>query len=256
VLTFAGEPERVLKAAVAAVQAAAERIDLREHRGVHPRIGAADVVPFVPIQGCTLQDCVVLARHAAEEIWIKAGVPVYLYEASATRPERRRLENIRRGGFEALLVEAPLNPKRAPDVGGPHLHPTAGAVVVGARKVLIAYNVNLQSQNVEIAKAIAAKIRESSGGLPCVKALGLPLVSRNQVQVSVNLTDYEVTPLHVVYEAIGAEAKAMGVEVAGSELIGLLPRAVVEMAAAHYFRFENFESQSVIENRLDALNSK
>ena len=210
VLTFAGPPEEVAEAAIRAVGKAAELIDLNAQRGGHPRIGAADVVPFVPLEGISLQECAQLAAAAGEEIWRRFRVPVYLYEAAARRPENARLENIRRGDFEILREEVKSNPARRPDIGGPLLHATAGATVLGARKFLIAFNINLATADLSIAKAIARKIRQSSGGLPCVKALGIMLHSRNQAQVSMNLTDFEVTPVNVVIDAVEREAALRG----------------------------------------------
>lgn len=228
VLTFAGQPDSVVKAAVRAVGVAVERIDLSLHQGVHPRIGAADVVPFVPVEGVRLEDCAALARRAGKEIWRRFRVPVYFYEAAAQRPDRVRLECIRRGQFEGLRASVLADPDRRPDIGGPELHPTAGAVAVGARKFLIAYNVNLATADLEVARRIARKIRESSGGLPCVKAMGVPLVSKGLVQVSMNLTDYERTPIAVAYEAVRREAEREGVEIAGTEIIGLTPQALLD----------------------------
>jgi glutamate formiminotransferase len=242
VITFAGPPDAVAEGALRGIAVAVERIDLRKHAGVHPRMGAADVVPFVPLEGATLQDCVGIARRTGEEVWKRLGVPVYFYEAAATSPERRMLENCRRGGFE--------HPNITPDLGGPALHPSAGACLIGARKLLIAFNVNLQTDDVAVAKAIARKIRASSGGMPFVKALGLQLAGRGLAQVSMNLTDFEQTPLHVVFDAVKREAAAHGVEIAGSEIIGLLPKKALEDAAAHYLQCENFESGRVLENRL------
>jgi glutamate formiminotransferase len=205
-------------------------------------MGAADVVPFVPLEGATLDDCVAIARQTGEEVWKRLGVPVYFYEAAAKSPDRRLLENCRRGGFE--------DPRLAPDVGGPALHPSAGACIIGARKILIAFNVNLKTDDVQVARDIARKIRASSGGMPFVKALGLPLADRGLAQVSMNLTDFEQTPLHVVFDAVKREAAARGVEIAGSEIIGLIPKKALEDAAAHYLQCENFESGLVLENRL------
>lgn len=239
VYTVAGPPDAVVEAAIRAVGVAAERIDLNVHSGEHPRIGAADVIPFVPMEGITLEECVPLAHYAGQEIWRRFQVPVYFYEAAARAEDRRRLENIRGGKI----------------VGGPDLgtlHPTAGASVVGARKFLIAYNINLASPRLDVAKAIAKKIRASNGGLPHVKAMGMMLHSRQQAQVSTNLTDFEVSPPHRIYAAVEAEARAYGVEIASSELIGFIPRAAVEMAFAELLRFENFKSRSVLENALAA----
>lgn len=245
VITFAGPPDAVAEAALRGIAVAVERIDLRRHRGVHPRMGAADVVPFVPLEGATLEDCVAIARRTGEEVWKRLGVPVYFYEAAATSPDRRPLENGRRGGFE--------HPHIAPDLGGPALHPSAGACLIGARKLLIAFNVNLQTGDVAVARDIARKVRASSGGMPFVKALGLPLATRGLAQVSLNLTDFEQTPLHAVFDAVQREAAERGVAIAGSEIIGLVPKKALEDAAAHYLKCENFDSGLVLENRLRAL---
>lgn len=250
VITFAGPPEAVAAAAFGAVEKAVALIDLTRHSGVHPRIGAADVVPFIPIEGVSVEKCVQLAERVAEEIWTRLRVPVYLYEAAARRPERTNLENIRRGQFEALLREMETVAERAPDFGEARCHPTAGATVVGVRKFLIAYNINLGTTDVEIAKRIAKAIRFSSGGFRYVKAMGVPLASRNLVQVSMNLTDFEQTPVHRVFEAVRAEAERYGVPVVGSEIIGLIPKKALEMAAAHFLRVEDFKPEAVLENRM------
>jgi len=252
VFTIAGEPEAVLEAAIRGVGVAAERIDLRTHRGEHPRLGAADVVPFVPVRGVTLEECAALAWAAGAEIWRRFAVPVYFYEAASKVAGRERLENVRRGQFEGLLEELASSSSRAPDLGEGVLHPSAGAVIVGARKFLIAFNVNLNTGDLAIAKAVAKKVRASSGGLPHVKAMGVMLHSRGLAQVSLNLTDFEVTPVHAAFEAVQREAAAYGVEVAGSELIGFIPRKAVESAFQGMLRIERFESASVIENALDA----
>lgn len=250
VLTLVGEPEKVAEAAFLAVQKAVELIDLTQHSGVHPRLGAADVVPFVPVEGVTLEECVRLAERAGERIWRELRVPVYLYEAAARRPDRVNLENIRRGQFEGVRDEIKGNPDRLPDFGEAVLHPTAGATVVGARKFLIAYNINLATADVEIAKRIAKAIRFSSGGFRYVKAMGVPLASRNLAQVSINLTDFEQTPVHRVFEAVRAEAERYGVSVAGSEIVGLIPKKALEMTAEFYLRAENFHPGLVLENRI------
>ena len=252
VYTIAGAPLAVKEAAIRAVGVAAERIDLTKQIGEHPRIGAADVVPFVPIRGITLAECAALAWEAGAEIWTRFGVPVYFYEAAAKVAGRERLENVRRGHFEGLRAELLLSSERAPDFGNGKLHATAGATVVGARKILIAYNINLDTDRLEIAKAIAKKIRASSGGLPHVKAMGVMLHSRKQAQVSMNLTDFEVTPIQVVFATVEREAASYGVRIAGSELIGFIPRAAVETGFASAYRLERFESGSVLENALDA----
>ncbi|HXX19401.1 MAG TPA: glutamate formimidoyltransferase [Candidatus Acidoferrum sp.] len=251
VITMAGEPDAVREAAVRAAGKAAELIDLTQQTGAHPRIGATDVVPFVPVEGVTIEDCVALAKQAAREIWERFHIPVYLYEAAAQRPERINLENIRRGQFEGLREEVLRNPDRAPDVGEARLHPTAGATVVGARKFLIAYNINLDTSDVSIAKAIAKKIRFSSGGLPCVKAMGVDLRGRNLAQVSMNLTDFETTPVHRVFEEVKREAQSLGAGIAGSEIIGLIPKRAIEMTADYFLKIENFSPRMVLENRLE-----
>ncbi|MEO8592301.1 MAG: glutamate formimidoyltransferase [Candidatus Solibacter sp.] len=250
VLTFAGPPQAVATAAFRAVEQAVRLIDLTTHRGAHPRVGAADVVPFIPVENVTLAECVALAETLAAEVWSKLHVPVYLYEAAARRPERVNLENIRRGQFEALLTEMGSLATRDPDVGDPICHPTAGAVVTGARKFLIAYNINLNTADLSIAKAIARTIRFSNGGFPFVKAMGVMLASRNLAQVSMNLTDFEQTPMHLVYEAVRREAERHGVTVAGSEIIGLIPRKSIELSAEHFLRFENFHRGIVLEQRI------
>ena len=230
VLTFAGEPEAVAGAAVRAIGKAAELIDLNLHTGGHPRIGAADVVPFVPVEGTTLAECAELAVHAGEQVWHRYGVPVYLYEAAARRPEHVRLEDIRRGQFESLREELRTDLSRRPDIGDPMLHPTAGATVMGARKFLIAFNINLATGDVNVARAIARKIRQSSGGFPCVKALGIMLHSHALAQVSMNLTDFEVTPLSVVIDAVEREAALAGTSIAFTELIGLIPQTLAPLS--------------------------
>jgi glutamate formiminotransferase len=203
-----------------------------------------------------LDDCVALAHRAGKRIWQELGIPVYFYQAAATRPGREELEHVRRGQFEGLREAVLTDETRRPDLGGPALHPTAGAVIVGARKVLIAFNVNLKTDNIEVAKDIARRIRASSGGLPGVKALGLPLASRGEVQVSMNLTDFERTPVHVVYAEVSRLAAARGVRVAESELIGLLPRKALEMAFADLLKLPEFHAQRVIENRIETLRSQ
>lgn len=256
VITFVCPLEVALEAAVSAVSKATELIDLTRHTGAHPRIGATDVLPFVPLEGVSMQECVELAWRVGKEIWRRCRVPVYYYEAAARTPERARLENIRRGQFEGLREEVLRNPARRPDVGGPSLHPTAGAIVVGARRFLIAYNINLATADVTVAKAIARKVRESSGGLPCVKAMGVELKARNRAQVSMNLTDFERTPLHVVFEAVRREAQEQGTEIEGSEIVGLVPKKALEMCAAHFLKIENFDPGLVLENRLAKLISE
>ena len=250
VITFAGEPNAVAEAAFRGIECAVARIDLNRHQGIHPRIGAADVVPLVPLSGVTMQDCVLLAEQLAERVWYELHVPVYLYEAAARRPDRANLANLRRGRFEGLRKEVRFNAARLPDFGEAALHPTAGACVIGARKILIACNVNLATADVKIARSIARSIRFSSGGLPAVKALGLFLESRGYAQVSVNLTDFEVTPLCAVFEAVRAAADRCGVRISGTELIGLIPRRALEGASSCGWQFENFHPGLVLEDQL------
>jgi len=250
VVTFAGPATAVVEAAFRGVERAVGLIDLRQHTGVHPRIGAADVVPFVPVEGVTLDDCVRLANELGARLWERLRVPVYLYEAAARRPDRVNLENIRRGQFEGLREEVRTNPDRRPDFGDAELHPSAGATVVGARKFLIAYNINLNTADLEIAKRIAKAIRFSSGGFRYVKSMGVPLASRNLAQVSMNLTDFEQTPVHRVFEAVRAEAARYGASIVGSEIVGLIPKRALQMTAEWYLQVENFHPSLVLENRL------
>jgi glutamate formiminotransferase len=228
VATFAGPPDAVAEAAFRLVESAAGLIDLTRHQGAHPRIGAADVVPFVPIEGVTLEDCAAIAGRVGERIWSELRIPVFLYEAAARRPDRVSLANVRRGQFEALLTQMGEDPRRAPDIGDPVCHPTAGAVAVGARKFLIACNVNLKSADVAVARRIARTVRFSSGGLPCVKAMGVMLASRGLAQVSMNLTDFEVTPVRVTLEAVRREAERLGAPVLETEIVGLIPRKALD----------------------------
>jgi glutamate formiminotransferase len=250
VITFAGPATSVVEAAFRGVERAIGLIDLREHKGVHPRLGAADVVPFVPVEGVTLEDCVRLANELGQRLWDRLHLPVYLYEAAARRPDRVNLENIRRGQFEGVREEVRTNPDRRPDFGEAELHPSAGATVVGARKFLIAYNINLNTADIEIAKRIAKAIRFSSGGFRYVKSMGVPLASRNLAQVSMNLTDFEQTPIHRVFEAVRAEAARYGASIVGSEIVGLIPKRALEMTAEWYLQVENFHPSLVLENRL------
>jgi len=252
VITLAGEPDAVAEAALRGVGRACDLIDLTRHSGAHPRVGATDVVPFIPVDGVTIEDCVALARRVGREIWERYRVPVYFYEAAALRPQCANLENVRKGQFEGLREEAPRNPERAPDVGGPALHPTAGATVVGARKFLIAYNINLNTQDVEIAKKIAKAVRFSSGGLRYAKAMGVDLRARRLAQVSINMTDFEQTPLHRAFEMVEREAKRYGVMIVGSEIVGLVPQKALDMSADFYLQLENFSAAQVLENRLAA----
>jgi glutamate formiminotransferase / formiminotetrahydrofolate cyclodeaminase len=251
VITLAGEREPIQEAAIRGVGKAAELIDLTRHQGAHPRLGAADVVPFIPIEGVSIEDCVTMARDVGEQIWKRYEIPVYLYEAAATSAERQNLENIRRGQFEGIRNEIATNPGRKPDFGDPRLHPTAGACVVGARKFLIAYNIFLNTADVEIAKKIAKAIRFSTGGLRFLKAAGF--LVRGQAQVSMNLTDFEQTPIHRVFELVRREAERYGVAPASSEIVGLIPKKALEQAAEWFLQVENFDSSLILENRLAAV---
>ena len=250
VITLAGEREAIEEAAIRGVGKAAELIDLTHHQGAHPRLGAADVVPFIPIDGVTLEDCVAMARHVGAEIWKRYQVPVYLYEAAAATPERRNLENVRRGQFEGIRDEIATNPARKPDFGEARLHPTAGAAIVGARKFLIAYNIFLNTPEVAVAKSIAKAMRFSSGGMRFVKASGF--LVRGLAQVSMNLTDFEQTPLHRVFELVKREAARYGVLPVSSEIVGLIPKRAVEQAAEWFLQLANFDSSLILENRLAA----
>jgi glutamate formiminotransferase/formiminotetrahydrofolate cyclodeaminase len=253
VITLAGEPEAVGEAAIAGAGKALELIDMTTHTGAHPRVGATDVVPFIPVQGVTLEDCVALARRVGNEIWKRHRIPIFFYEAAATRPDRVNLENVRRGQFEGLREELKKNHDRQPDIGEPKLHPTAGVTVVGARKFLIAYNVNLNSRDVGIANKIAKAIRFSSGGLRYVKSMGVELKERNLAQVSINLTDFEQTPMHRVYEMVKREAQRYGVMPVGSEIVGLVPKKAIEMAADYFLQLESFSPSQVFENKIEEV---
>ncbi len=253
VITLVGEREAIQEAAIRGVGKAAELIDLCVHKGAHPRMGAADVVPFIPIDGVTIEDCVAMARHVGAEIWKRYQIPVYLYEAAATTPERQNLENIRRGQFEGIRAEIATNPARKPDFGEARVHPTAGATVVGARKFLIAYNVFLSTPDVEIAKKIAKAVRFSNGGMRFVKGAGF--LVRGLAQVSMNLTDFEQTPVHRVFEMVKREAERYGVMPVSSEIVGLIPKKALEQAAEWFLQVENFDSSLILENRLTAVTS-
>ncbi len=253
VITLVGEREAIQEAAIRGVGKAAELIDLTKHQGAHPRMGAADVVPFIPIDGVTIEDCVAMARHVGAEIAKRFQIPVYLYEAAATTPERQNLENIRRGQFEGIRADIATNPARKPDFGEPRVHPTAGATVVGARKFLIAYNVFLNTPDVDMAKKVAKAVRFSSGGLRFVKGAGF--LVRGMAQVSMNLTDFEQTPIHRVFEYVKREAARYGVIPVSSEIVGLIPKKALEQAAEWFLQIENFDSSLILENRLAAVMS-
>ena len=252
VLSFAGEPDAVAEAAFRAIRVATDLIDLRKHEGVHPRVGATDVVPFVPVRGATMQDCIGLAKRLGQRVGTELEIPVFLYEQAALHRDHAPLETVRRGGLQGLAFRMASDQDWTPDFGPPYLHETAGAMVIGARPPLIAFNVNLRSTDLALARSIAKDIRQSNGGLPHLKAIGVELASRRMVQVAMNLTDYIITPIHVAFEAVRVRAVEQGVAVAGSEVIGLVPQAALVQAAAHGLSLEQFDSTQVLETRLEA----
>jgi glutamate formiminotransferase len=249
VLTLAGDDDALQQGLLALFDVALERLDLRAHQGEHPRLGAVDVVPFIPIEGATMADCVALARRVAQAVAERHRVPVFLYEEAATAPHRRNLEDIRRGQFEGL-AEKMRDPLWQPDFGPPAPHPSAGATVIGARPALIAYNINLGTADLEVARRIAKAIRHSSGGFRHVKAMGVMLEARKLAQVSINMTDFKRTPLHRVFETVRSEAERHGVHVVGSEIVGLVPSEALFDAAEHYLRLEAFSPGQVLERRI------
>ena len=250
VLTFVGSPEAVKAAALASSTKAIELIDLRNHRGEHPRMGAVDVVPFVPLKDVTMQECVDIADSFAKEFASKFDVPVFLYESSARREERRNLAKVREGEFEGLRDLIGKDPSKEPDYGPNRIHPSAGATAIGARPILIAYNVDLGTQDLSAAKKIARQVRERDGGLPRVKALGFDLKDRNMVQVSMNLTDYNLTSVHTAFETVSRLALESGIKVAESEIVGLVPLEALVLAFRHYLKMPNFRTDQVIESKL------
>jgi glutamate formiminotransferase len=249
VFTLVGDAAGVEAALLALVERALAEIDLRVHKGEHPRLGAVDVVPFVPIEGATMADCVALAKRVGAIVADRFHLPVYLYEEASTNPARKNLEDIRRGEFEGLAAKMKA-PEWAPDFGPAAPHPTAGATVIGARMPLIAYNINLATNRLDVAKKIAAAIRHSSGGFRFVKAAGFSLDDRGIVQVSMNLTNYEKTPIFRVFEVVKREADRYGVQVLESEIVGLVPAAALHAAAEYYLQIEGFKADQVLENRL------
>lgn len=253
VITLVGDRQPLMDAVLRGVGKAAELIDLTKHQGAHPRIGATDVVPFIPIDGVTLDDCVAMARHVGEQIWKQHKIPIYLYEAAAARPERTNLENIRKGQFEGCRDEIATADWRIPDFGERCVHATAGATVVGARKFLVAYNVFLNTPDVEIAKKIGKAVRFSGGGLRYVKGMGVKV--RGLAQVSMNLTDTDQTPVARVYEFVKREAARYGVMPLSSEIVGLIPKKALEDAAEWFLQIENFDNSLILENRLSAVMS-
>jgi len=249
VLTVVGDERSLKDGLLALFEVATSRIDLRNHQGEHPRVGAVDVVPFIPIEGATMKDCVALAREVGQAVAERFQVPVFLYEEAAAAPHRRNLEDVRRGQFEAL-AERMRDPLWQPDFGPAAPHPSAGAVVVGARMPLIAYNINLGTPDVEIARRIAKAIRHSSGGYRFVKAMGVMLEERNVAQVSINMTDYKKTPLFRVFETVRTEAARYGVSVIGSEIVGLVPSQALIDTADHFLRLEDFDPAQILEQKI------
>lgn len=250
VVSLVGAPVPIQDALIESAKIAVKHIDMNTHRGGHPRIGAVDVIPFTPVKDITMEECITLARSFGERYRKETGIPVYFYEDAAKIPERRRLEVIRRGQYEVLKEEVRTNPDRKPDVGDAVLHPTAGASVVGARKFLVAFNVNLNTADIDVAKKIAAAIRSSSGGFAHVKGIGLALEERGVTQVSMNLVDYEKNSLYRVLETIRMEAKRWGVEVIETEIYGMIPVGAILESAAYYLQIADFEPSQVLELRL------
>lgn len=252
VITFVASPEMIVEAALRAVAVAAELIDMRRHTGVHPRLGATDVLPFIPISGVTIENCKVLAHQAGERIARELSIPVFYYERAALKPERVNLEDVRRGALELLREQIAVDPRRAPDVGPLRVHETAGAIAVGARPFLIAFNVNLASSDVTVARKIARAVRARHGGLAFVKALGFELSSRGLVQVSMNLVNYEATGMTQAYTAVRDEARRLGVEIVSTEIVGLVPENALDRDGEYFEKLGNFSEDKVFEHRLQA----
>ncbi|MFH1865900.1 MAG: glutamate formimidoyltransferase [Candidatus Eisenbacteria bacterium] len=252
VVTIVGEPEAVLEGVFRGMAKASELIDLTKHEGEHPRMGATDVVPFVPIKGVTMNDCVELARRLAERVGRELEIPVFLYEAACTRPERQNLATVRKGQCEGRCEEIGTTPEKEPDCGPNCIHPTAGATAIGARPFLVAYNINLGTADVAIAKSIAKAIRHSNGGLRHVKAMGFAIKDRGIAQVSINMVNFKGTPLYRAFEMVKSEAERYGVPVIGSEVVGLVPADALIDCAEFYLRLENFQRDQVLENRLSS----
>ena len=253
VITFVADSAHVVAAAVNVVALAAELIDMRLHSGVHPRLGATDVLPFVPVAGVTLDDCVGLAHQAGERIANELSIPVFYYERAALRPERKNLEDVRRGALELLREQIATVPERAPDAGPLRVHETAGAIAVGARPFLIAFNINLRTSDVAIARQVARAVRARQGGLPFVKALGFELKTRGLVQVSMNLVNYEVTGMDLAYQAVRKETDKLGIDIASAEIVGLVPEKALNTNAEYFLKLENFEEDKVLERRIRNL---
>ena len=250
VITFVASPEHVVAAAVSAVRRASELIDMRAHQGEHPRLGATDVLPFVPVRGVTMEDCVRVAHQAGEIIARELSIPVYYYEHAALRPDRVNLEDVRRGALELLREQITTNPERAPDAGLAQVHDSAGAIAVGARPFLIAFNVILRSDDIAIARQIARKIRARTGGLPFLKALGFRLHTRGLVQVSMNLVNYEVTGMTAAYDAVEREANLLGVDIQSTEIVGLIPQDALDTKSAYFNKLENFSESKILEHQI------
>lgn len=250
VISLVGAPVPIQDALIEAAKTALKHIDMNTHQGAHPRIGAVDVIPFTPIKGITMEECIRLAHDFGERYFKECGIPVYFYEDAALKPERKRLEVIRKGQYEVLKDEAKTNAERMPDVGGPGLHPTAGGTVIGARKFLVAFNVNLDTDNIDIAKKIASTVRASSGGFCYVKGIGLALEERGITQVSMNLVDYEKNSLYRVLEMIRMEAKRWGVNVIETEVYGMIPVNAILESAAYYLQIADFDPAQVLELQL------
>ena len=250
VLSFLGLPGSILEAAFAAVTKAVELIDMRRHYGVHPRVGAVDVIPFVPLQQVTMQECSTVARQLGRKIATQLKIPVYLYAQAASRRQRKELSTIRKGGIEVLSREIQKNQERAPDFGPSRLHPTAGATIVGARHPLIAYNVYLATTAVTIAREVAGRIRESAGGLQGIKALGFYIPGKNLAQVSINVEDYVATPLPKVFERVNLEGCRRGAGALCSEIVGLIPEEALPSSAVAKLKLEDFHSSQILEKRI------
>ncbi len=249
VVSLAGDPDSLQQALLQACQVAIESIDMNTHQGAHPRIGAVDVIPFTPVSGLTMEECVEISRSFGKKYHEVTGVPVYFYEDSAYLPERKKLELIRKGQYESLREEIGF-PERHPDIGEPLLHPTAGATVIGARRFLVAFNVNLRTLDVEVAKSIARSVRASSGGLCHVKGIGLSLEDRGLVQVSMNVVDHEKNALYRVLEMVRMEARRWGVEVAETEIYGMVPARAILDSAAYYMQIAGFDPDQILELKL------
>lgn len=248
--TIIGEPEEVFQSVWEMIKKATELIDMEKHQGEHPRIGATDVVPFIPVANVTMEECIGLAKRLGKKVGEELKIPVYLYEAAATRPDRVNLADVRKGEYEGLKEEIETNSDRKPDFGPSKMHPTAGAMVVGARKFLIAFNINLDSKNVQIAKDIAKIVREKDGGFPAVKALGFEIADKGYVQVSMNLCNFEKTNMDVVFRKICQEAEKRGVKVLGSEIYGMVPKMALEGISLEELQLIDFKKEQILEERL------